>query len=95
MKDIVSIESFKVNDEGDIVVTAIVEDVVCSFRGSYFDPPEYAPGLCTITVPKEDLPPMELTGLNEEELEEVVNRYANLNAYEWKPMIIDNSDLED
>jgi hypothetical protein len=94
MKDIVSIESFKLNREGDIVVTAIVEDVVCVLAGSHLDPPEYAPGYCTITVPAMDLPPICLTDLNEEDLEEVVNRYANLNAYEWKPMIMDHSDQE-
>jgi hypothetical protein len=94
MKDIVSIESFKLNKEGDIVVTAIVEDVVCVLAGSYLDPPEYAPGYCTITVSAMDLPPICLTDLNEEDLEEVVNRYANLNTYEWKPMIMDHSDQE-
>ena len=94
MKDIISIESFKLDNDGDIVVTVVVENVVCTLQGSHLDPPEYAPGLCTITVPAMDLPPICLTNLNEEELEEVVNRYANLNAYEWKPMIMDHSDQE-
>lgn len=95
MHDIVSIESFKLNQDNDIVVTVVVENVVCIYPGSSIDPPEYAPGLCTITVPKEDLPAMDLTSASEEDLEEVINRYANLNAYDWKPVVIDLSDLED
>jgi hypothetical protein len=95
MKDIASIESFKLNEDGDIVVTAVIENVICTYAGSIYGPPEYAPGLCSITIPSLDLPPLDLTNLNEEELEEVVNRYANLNIYEWKRIMVELSELED
>ena len=84
MKDIVLIESINSTSEG-IEVKAIVEDMVY-VRGSQslYDPPEYAPALCTITVPFSDLPEHpDYSKMNEDQLQEVLNRHANLDHYEW------------
>lgn len=84
MKDIVLIQSINYSAEG-IEVKAIVEDMVY-VRGSQtlYDPPEYAPALCTITVPFSDLPEhLDYSKMNEDQLQEVLNRHANLDHYEW------------
>ena len=37
-----------------VTVTAIVEDMVLTYSGSYYDPPEYGPALCETTFSIED-----------------------------------------
>lgn len=94
MKDIVLIESITVDDKA-IVVTAIVEDIHY-VQGSMtmYDPPEYAPGRCKVSVPFEDLPDdIIVSGLNEDQLQEVLNRYVNLDFYDWD--IVDPGDYND
>lgn len=84
MKDIVLIESIGYTKEG-IEVKAIVEDMVY-VRGSQtlYDPPEYAPALCSITIPFSDLPEhLDYSKMNEDQLQEILNRHANLDDYEW------------
>lgn len=85
MHDIVLIESFQINYKNDIVVTAIVEDMVyVPGSQTLIDPPEYAPARCVILVPNDHLPPeIKLDGASEEELEEIVNRHVNLDNYDW------------
>jgi len=96
MYDIVLIESFQVNAKNDIIVTAIVEDMVY-VRGSqtYIDPPEYVPARCTITIPNDHIPPdINLDGANEEDLEEIVNKHLNLNNYDWVVTVEEDDDIE-
>ena len=91
MHDIVLIESIKLCGKG-IVVTAIVENMVY-IRGSQtlYDPPEYAPCRCQITVPFDGLPDdIDVVNMDEEQLEEVLNRHVNLDIYDWE--IVDSSD---
>ena len=85
MKDIVLIESFKTNAKNDIVITAIVEDMVyISGSQTYFDPPEYAPARCTITVPNDHLPDgIDLANSSEDELEDIINKHINIDIYDW------------
>lgn len=85
MKDIVLIESFKTNAKNDIVITAIVEDMVY-IPGSQtlIDPPEYAPARCTITVPNDHLPDnVDLANASEDELEDIINKHVNIDIYDW------------
>lgn len=85
MHDIVLIESFKVDDKKNIVITAIVEDMVY-IPGSQtlIDPPEYAPSRCTITIPNDHLPDnTNLDDVSEEALEELINRNVNIDNYDW------------
>ena len=94
MHDIVLIESFKTNAKSDIIVTAIVEDMTY-IPGSQtlIDPPEYAPARCTITVPNDHLPSdIDFIDASEEELQEIVNKYANLDNYDWVINVEDPSD---
>ena len=37
-----------------VTVTAIVEDMVLTYSGSYYDPPEYGPALCETTFSSKD-----------------------------------------
>ena len=37
-----------------VTVTALVEDMVLTYPGSYYDPPEYGPALCETTFSAED-----------------------------------------
>jgi len=92
MHDIVLIESFQTNARNDIIVTAIVEDMVyVPGSQTYIDPPEYAPARCTITVPNDHLPSgLDLDDATEEELEEIVNKYINLDNYDWVITIAGN-----
>jgi len=85
MKDIVLIESFQTNAKNDIVVTAIVEDMVyISGSQTLIDPPEYAPCRCKITIPNDHLPnDIDLANASEEELEDIVNKYINIDNYDW------------
>ena len=85
MKDIVLIESFKTNAKNDIVITAIVEDMVY-IPGSQtlIDPPEYVPARCTITVPNDHLPDnVDLANASEDELEDIINKHVNIDIYDW------------
>lgn len=85
MHNIVLIESFKLNSKNDIVITAIVEDMVY-IPGSQtlVDPPEFAPARCTITIPNDHLPDdANLTDSSEEALEELINRHINIDNYDW------------
>jgi hypothetical protein len=95
MHDIVLIESFKTNAKNDIIVTAIVEDMVyVPGSQTYIDPPEYAPARCTITVPNDHFPSgLDLDNATEEELEEIVNKHINLDNYDWV-ITIEGNDFE-
>lgn len=92
MKDIVLIESILVNDPG-IVITAIVEDMqYVPGSQTLIDPPEYAPARCTITVPFDDIPDhIDVFSLDEDGLEETINKYVNIDLYDWKVVAPDNS----
>ena len=85
MKDIVLIESFKTNAKNDIVITAIVEDMVyISGSQTYIDPPEYAPARCKITIPNDHLPDdIDLANASEDELEDIINKHINIDIYDW------------
>ena len=92
MKDIVLIESFQTNAKNDIVVIAIVEDMVY-IPGSqtYIDPPEYAPARCKITIPNDHLPDdIDLDNVSEDELEDIVNKHVNIDNYDWEITIAGN-----
>ena len=41
-------------EEGYVYVTAIVEDVKLIYHATWYDPPEYGPGLCESSFPIEE-----------------------------------------
>lgn len=43
---ILSIENINL-EENCVTVTAVVEDALLKYPGSYYDPPEYEPALCS------------------------------------------------
>jgi hypothetical protein len=45
---ILSIESINLSEDY-VTVTAVIEDVVLTYAGSYYDPPEYGPARCSST----------------------------------------------
>jgi hypothetical protein len=95
MHDIILIESFQTNAKNDIIVTAIVEDMVyVPGSQTYIDPPEYAPARCKITIPNDHIPGnFNLDGASEEYLQEIVNRHINLNNYDWV-ITVEGNDFE-
>ena len=95
--DIVLIESFDVDRDGNLVVTAIIENMgKCTVYQSLYDAPEFAPARCETTIYPEGLPGnLEFKGKNASELEEYVNRYQLLVNAEWKPVINDSYDYDD
>ena len=95
MHDIVLIESFQVNAKNDIIVTAIVEDMVyVPGSQTHIDPPEYAPARCKITIPNDHIPGnFNLDGASEEYLQEIVNRHINLDNYDWV-ITVEGNDFE-
>jgi len=92
--DIILIESFSVNKDGDMEVIAILENMGDqTIRQSFWDAPEYAPARCKTTVAVEALPEgKEFKGKTMEELEEYTNRYCLLVNQEWEVVIPDYSD---
>jgi hypothetical protein len=95
MHDIVLIESFQTNAKNNIIVTAIVEDMVyVPGSQTYIDPPEYAPARCKITIPNDHIPGnFNLDGASEEYLQEIVNRHINLDNYDWV-ITVEGNDFE-
>ena len=95
MHDIVLIESFQTNAKNNLIVTAIVEDMVyVPGSQTYIDPPEYAPARCKITIPNDHIPGnFNLDGASEEYLQEIVNRHINLDNYDWV-ITVEGNDFE-
>ncbi len=93
MHDILSIESMKLDSDNNIIVTAILENMRY-IKGSQtlYDPPEYAPCLCQTIIDNDGIPPWVKLVNDEEELEEVINRYGLLSHQMWEPIIEDDSD---
>jgi hypothetical protein len=92
--EIILIESFDVDRDGNLIITAILENMGnCTVRQSHLDPPEYAPARCKTLIYPEALPDdIEFVGKNAEELEDLVNRYSLLVNQEWERVRVDNSD---
>lgn len=86
--EIVIIEDFSVDRDGNLVVTAILENMgKCTVQQSFWDPPEYAPARCKTIVYPEALPDdITFEGKTKDELEELVNRYQLLVCQEWTPI---------
>lgn len=95
--DIAIIENFNVDRDGNLIVTAIIENMgKCTVPLSFYDAPEFAPARCETVIYPEALPDhLEFKGKTASELEEYVNRYQLLVNAEWKPIINDCSDYDD
>lgn len=90
--DIALIEKFDVDSDGNLIITAIIENMgECTVKQSFWDPPEFAPARCTTKIYPEYLPD-DLTFIDkdEEELEEMVNRFGLLTNQEWEPVVNDD-----
>lgn len=94
--EIILIEDFTVDRDGNLIITAIIENMgECTVKQSFWDPPEYAPARCKTKIYPEALPEgIHFTGKTVEELEELVNRYSLLINQEWQHIISDDSDRE-
>lgn len=98
MHEIVLIEEFYVRKDGDLEITAIVENMGHqTVYQSLYDLPEFAPARCYATISKEYLPEgVEFKGKNQDELEELVNRHGLLFQQEWKVITLhDDRDVDD
>lgn len=46
----IQVENISIDEaKQEVTVSAIVDDVVLTYAGSHYDPPEYGPALCTTT----------------------------------------------
>jgi hypothetical protein len=54
-----SIESMSLNGS-TLTIEAVVSEAVCTFRGTYFDPPEYDYGLCSASFTVDEDTPTEI-----------------------------------
>lgn len=81
--EIILIESFSVNEEEDLEITAVLENVTKRIGSN--EPPRFAPVRAVATVFKELLPyGTEFAGKRPDELEELVNRHNLLCNQQWK-----------
>lgn len=96
MHDIVLIEDFTVNSDGDLIITAILENMGhCTVQQTHWDAPEFAPARCKTVIYAEGLPDgVQFTGLNDDQLEELVNRHSLLINQEWEVIITDDTDCD-
>ena len=89
MHDIVLIESIKLTKEENIQLVAILENVDASIEAK--NPkvvPTFAPLKCRTTIDRAAIPHwLNLKEMDEDELEDVINRYTNLNKQEWEAML--------
>lgn len=96
MHDIVLIEDFTVNADGDLIITAILENMGdCTVQQTYWDAPEFAPARCKTVIYAEGLPyGIQFIGKTDEQLEDLVNRFNLLVNQEWQVIIDDDSDRD-
>ena len=46
----IQVENISIDEaKQEVTVSAVIEDVVLTYAGSHYDPPEYGPALCTTT----------------------------------------------
>jgi hypothetical protein len=93
--EIILIEEFYVRKNGDLEITAIVENMgKQTVKQTFFDAPEYAPARCYTVIHKECLADdISFEGKTQEELEEIVNRHGLLTLQEWT--VINDDDDRD
>lgn len=86
MHSIVLIESLKLQSDGHLHVTAILENERRNMKGTYlFTSPEVAPIRATTTIPSEALPPNKtFSGKSTEELAAMIDRHQLFLHQEWK-----------
>ncbi len=96
--EIILIEEFYVRKNGDLEITAIVENMgKQTVKQTFFDAPEYAPARCYTVIHKECLADdISFEGKTQEELEEIVNRHGLLTLQEWTVLgDTDDRDIDD
>ena len=88
MHSIVLIESLKLQSDGHLHVTAILENERRDVRGTYlFTSPEVAPIRATTTIPSEALPPDKtFSGKSTTELANMIDRHQLFLHQEWKAL---------
>lgn len=94
--EIILVEDFDVDSEGNLIITAIIENMgECTVKQTFWDPPEYAPARCKTKIYPEYLPEgLDFIGKSQEELEELVNRFDLLSNQEWEYVINDDDDYD-
>jgi hypothetical protein len=85
---IILVEQYKLNTNGDLEVTAILENEQRESKGTYlFRAPEVAPIRAKATIYKQTLPPgVSFQGKGTRELTEMIDRYQLFLNQDWKPL---------
>ena len=88
MHAIILVEQYKLNNNGDLEVTAILENEQRDSRGTYlFQAPEVAPIRAKATIYKQTLPPgVSFQGKGTREWTEMIDRYQLFLNQDWKPL---------
>jgi len=80
----IQVENISIDEaKQEVTVSAIVDDVVLTYAGSHYDPPEYGPALCTTTFSADCVDVK-----NEKELQKFLESVDY-----WE--VVDNSDYYD
>ena len=89
MHDIILIESIKLIEGEDIQLVAILENMNASHKAKqHLTVPDVAPVKCRTTISRASIPHwLNLKDLDENGLEEIINRYASLGSQSWEILI--------
>lgn len=90
----IEIEKVYLNNRGNIVVEAIVPDMVETRKQTHLDPPEYGPCLCETEIDKDCIPDDIVINDDPLQLETIINQYNLLLNQEWFPIDDDSSDKD-
>lgn len=95
MDEILQIVSIFFDEMGNLVVKAVFDS--CgeqTVKQTWFDPPEYGPGLCETVIDSEFLPPEVHQNLTEKELLQLIERHNLLEGQTWYKLLEDCNSLE-
>ena len=87
MDEILQIASIFFDDTGNLVVKAYLDGYgKQTVKQTWFDPPEYGPGLCETVIDSDFLPPAIHQNLTEKELVQLIDCHNLLENQSWFPI---------
>ena len=85
--EILQIVSISFDDLGNLVVKAYLDGYgKQTVQQTWFDPPEYGPGLCETVIDSDFLPPEVHQNLTEKELVQLIDYHNLLENQSWFPI---------
>jgi hypothetical protein len=85
--EILQIVSISFDDLGNLVIKAYLDGYgKQTVQQTWFDPPEYGPGLCETVIDSDFLPPAIHQNLTEKELVQLIDCHNLLENQSWFPI---------